>query len=190
MIASIRARLRHDDRGITLIELMVYSALSVVVISLAGALVANSARVNTTVQTTAQTTGVGQVIARSLSTGVLNADWASTPTTGTTQFFTVHTAGRGATVTWSCQAWYFTSSNGGAMYTTTSSSAITAPTGTPTGWILLGTGISAVGSTPVFAGSGTGIVLSMNVSNGGAKPVLISTTVTKRQSASGVTSCQ
>jgi Tfp pilus assembly protein PilW len=180
---------RRDDAGVTLIELMIYGLLSTLVLAMVGALFASNARVNNVVQSSSQVSGTAQIIADSVTRGVLNADWISTPTTGTSQFVVAHTAGSGASVTWNCQAWFYDTANGGTVYTKISPNRIAAPVSI-VGWTRLGSGITKVNGAAIFSGSGGGVTLSMNATAKGTAPVLVATSVTKRQTSATVTTCQ
>jgi len=139
---------KQDSRGFTLIELLISSGLAVIVVGIASGILINGIRTQDTANTVTNAANVAQQVVRSIQTGVRNASAitvTSDPVAGT-QLLLARTVGSDPTTTAaSCQAWYYTPSNGGSVYTkrTTPASAIALPAGGPHGsWTLLGSGIS------------------------------------------------
>jgi len=158
---------RDDASGFTLIELLISGALSLIVLGIGSGVFVNGIRTQETAQTV--TTAANTV--------------TSDPVAGT-QLLLARTVGSDPNTTAaSCQAWYYTPSNGGEVYTkrTTPASVISLPSGGPQGsWMLLGTGISpsdpATGK--VFnAPSGGRVELKFDVA-AGAHPYVLMNTMT------------
>lgn len=177
------------EGGFSLIELMVYSLLLIIVISVVGGILINSLTVSRDVRSNTQAATLGQLVATSVDTGIRQASWISLTNTGSNQFLTARTTTGGATIGWQCQAWYFNASGTGSLYTKTSTTAIAAP-GSTTGWTLLGTGIAAPSGGKVFTTSGKGIQLQLQLAVGSGRPaILIQSTTQSRQSATESAPC-
>jgi type II secretory pathway pseudopilin PulG len=170
--------------GFTLVELLVSALVSLVVLFVAGSLLVTGLRTQNTVQNVTNASTTAQQIARSVQSGVRNATAVtviSDATAGTQLLLARTVSGDPVSTAASCQAWYYTPANGGAIYTTktTPASAISLPAGGPQGvWTLLGIGVSP--SDPVIgkvfnAPSGSRVDLSLEVSAGANPYVLIAT---------------
>jgi hypothetical protein len=170
--------------GFTLVELLVSAALTLIVLFVAGSLLITGLRTQGTVQNVTNASTIAQQIARSVQSGVRNATAVtviSDAAAGTQLLLARTVSGDLASSAASCQAWYYTPANGGAIYTTrtTPASAIALPAGGPQGvWTLLGTGVSP--SDPVIgkvfnAPSGSRVDLTLEVSAGANPYVLVAT---------------
>jgi len=183
---------RGSDAGFTLIELLVYISLAGIVLSIVGGMLISSLRAEASVRTASEATTLGQLIARSVQGGMRNASAARLTTNADdTQMLIVRTAGRGASVTWSCQAWFYDPVNDGTLYTrtTTPAATIAVPTsGTIGSWTLLGDGIATSG-TPVFDGIPTRISIDLDIEAGDRAPISITTTATTRTLATESQPC-
>jgi len=184
-MSAPRPGLRTADHGFTLVELLVASALFLIVLSVVGGMVASSLAVDRVVRSQTAAANIGQLIARSVESGVREASWISATASGGTELLRVRTATNGATLGWQCQAWYF---DGDALYVRTSDLAIAAPTGL-NGWTMLGDGLGGRDGGRVFAASGRGVVLSLEVEVADRPPLLIQTTATSRQSSTESAPC-
>lgn len=186
------------DRGFTLIELMLYMALSIIVLVIAGGILISGLRTQETARTVTDAANTAQQIVRSVQAGVRNASAitvSSDATTGT-QLLLARTIGSDPNSTAaSCQAWYYSPLNGGAIYTTrtTPASVITLPSGGPQGvWTILGAGItpSDPATGKVFnAPSGGRVELKFDVAAGTHPYVLINTMTYTPQSATVSAPC-
>ncbi|WP_150307837.1 hypothetical protein [Planctomonas psychrotolerans] len=191
MSTDVRRAARNDrgearyERGFTLVELLIYSMLSIVVLLIVGGILINSLRAEQLVRTSTDATSTGQLVSQSVTTGVRNASaiaW-SEPAPGT-ELLLVRTVGSGATETWSCQAWHF---GGGEVRTTRSTSLIPTPTAAAlSGWTLLVDGAAPSAGSPVFDLDATErrVDLTVEVAAGTGKPVLIKTSALSRQPVS------
>jgi type II secretory pathway pseudopilin PulG len=175
---------KENSQGFTLIELLISSGLAIIVVGIASGILINGIRTQDTANTVTNAANVAQQVVRSIQTGVRNASAitvTSDPVAGT-QLLLARTLGSDpATTAASCQAWYYTPANGGAVYTkrTTPASAISLPASGPQGsWTLLGSGISP--SDPVTgkvfsAPSGGRVELKFDVAAGSHPYVLMNT---------------
>ncbi len=171
-----------EDRGITLVELLVYMMLAIVVLTIVSAILINSFRAQSQVQDGAQSASTAQLIAESVGQGVRNASAleVTTPASGTTILRTRSIDGS-ASGAWYCQAWVY---SGGEVRTTRSTSAIPTPdAATLATWTLLARGVEAVGSSPVFAvgADERSLDLSLTVAEGATVPILINSVMVAQQ---------
>ena len=167
----------ESDRGMSLVELLVYMSLSLVVLIVAGAMLISSTRAQTQVSGATSASTAGQLIMRSVQTGVRNASDVdlAVPSTGT-QILTVRTQDGQTPVQWSCQAWYFTPAEGGSLYTKRIPATVAIPApGSLSSWTLLGTGVSVSGA-PVFTASAGLVTVSLSISAGAGAPQALKST--------------
>ena len=187
-----------DEPGFTLIELLISSGLSIIVLVIAGGILVTGLRTQETARSVTDAANTAQQIVHSVQAGVKNASAitvGSGPTTGT-QILLVRTLSPDPNSTLaSCQAWFYTPANGGAVYTTksTPAAAITVPTGGPQGvWTILGTGVSPADPSTgkVFnAPSGGRVELKFDIAAGAHPYVLINTMTYNSQSTSVSAPC-
>lgn len=187
----MRARFR-DDQGFTLIEIVVSTLLfSLVAIAIGGILIGASAA-EREVRTVSAATNAGQLVARTVEDAVTNAALPILITTvGTNdQLLQVRTAGRGATVSWTCAGFYYSAASGTIRYTTSSASLVGTTAASQASWTLLADGVAKQGTTDVFQASGsTGVIFTFTVDSGTTNPVAFASTVTSRTNVSGSAPC-
>jgi prepilin-type N-terminal cleavage/methylation domain-containing protein len=195
MIARLR---RTSDSGFTLIELLIYMLLFGLVLSIAGAIVVNTARTSKTVTSVTEASAAGQLVAYSVEKGIRNSsDFNLTPVGSTDQFLVARTARNGEPLTWVCEAWYYTSAGNGSIRHTVSSTEIAAPTVADLAtWTLLGTGIApkiSEGTPPVpihvFEAADDLLTLSFSALAGDHPPVDITSSALSRAGATGSPAC-
>lgn len=189
-----------DERedGFTLVELMIASGLTIIVLVIAGGILISALRTQEIARSVTDAANTAQQIVHSVQAGVKNASAitvTSDATTGT-QLLLVRTVSSDPNSTApSCQAWYYTPANGGAVYTkkTTPAATITLPSGGPQGvWTILGTGVSPADPTTgkVFnAPNGGRVELKFDVAAGSHPYVLINTMTYNSQSTSVSSPC-
>lgn len=179
--------MKRDDKGFTLVELLIASGLMVLVAVIVGSILVNSFNAEKTVRTTTQAASAGQLVASSIEQGVRNATWLDLAATNGEYFLRVRTASGAETVTWSCQAWFV---SGGSAYTRVATTAITRPTtANLTGWTLLASGLAQSGSTAVLSKDNRQIHITFEVTAGDAQPVLIQTSALSRQTGTESAPC-
>jgi type II secretory pathway pseudopilin PulG len=189
---------KEDEAGFTLVELTIATGLTLIVLVIAGGILISGLRTQEVARTVTDAANTAQQIVHSVQTGVKNASAitvTSNATTGT-QLLLVRTVSSDPNSTApSCQAWYYTPSNGGAVYTTktTPAVAITLPTGGPQGiWTILGTGVSPADPTTgkVFnAPNGGRVELKFDVAAGVHPYVLVNTMTYNSQSTTVSSPC-
>jgi len=184
------------EAGVSLVEVIIASALSLLVLSVVFGLFVSSSNTQTSVRTRTQAADLGQLIARSVVQGVDNATALKVQTDSATgsQLMVARTYGmnpavdptQGSSSGTSCQAWFYSPASGGAVYTkrTSPAAAIAMPSGTPdSSWSLIGAGLEVqVGAAPSAAifstPDGNRVDLKFDVLNGEGNPVHIETTAT------------
>ena len=195
-----RLALKRDDAGFTLIELLIYVSLMVVVVTLVGAILLTALTGQKDITDSSSGSTGGQLVTQSISSNVRSATAIHVTTISSSrELLQVSTPGRGATAAPKCVALYFTTDDGGAVFTKTSSTTIAAPTGSnPSGWTKLAEGLvkSARSGAPTTilsanASMTTSVSYEFAISNGSGKPQLFASTITSRQNitASGSASC-
>lgn len=138
-----------DDRGFTLIELIVATAILTLVLSIVGGLIISMIQTDRTVRATTTATTQGQLVTESIERGIRNSVEQGTPArafaittlSNSDQLLVARTAGSGATIAWRCTAWYYSASER-SIRTRTSTTAIATPSATArANWTLLADGI-------------------------------------------------
>jgi len=181
----------QKSKGFTMLELLVASALSIMILVIAGSVLIAGLRTQESSQSVTDAANTAQQIVRSIQAGVKNSSAISVSTNGATgaQLLMTRTISSDPNSSApSCQDWYYTPANGGLVYTkkTTPASPISLPNGGPQGlWTLLGTGVSPadIATGKVFnAPSGDRVELKFSVAAGSHPYVLISTMNYRTQS--------
>lgn len=180
------ARLRRDDSGFSLVELLIAMSLFAVVLTIVGNVIVSALTADRTVrEITGSTTG-GQLVVNVVEETVRNstAIRVTTNADGVSTFATVRTTAGGAA---RCHAFFFDSELG-AVFERTSTTAIPAPTPGAVGseWSRISEGIVPIddGSgtpRPVFAAEGTrGLAVNFTVDGASGPASLFVTAVTGR----------
>ena len=180
-----RGERHHPEAGITLVELLIYALLSLVVLAVVGGVLVSGLRTQATVQTVSDATTTAQQIVSSVQSGVRNASAVTivSPPTAGSQMLIARVVGLDpSSAAPSCQAWYYTPSNGGALYTkkTTPAAVIAVPSSDPpTGWSLLGVGVTpfSSGGAVFTAPAGLSVTLNIYVAAASQPHVSISTEI-------------
>ncbi|MHA6693293.1 PilW family protein [Homoserinimonas sp. A520] len=198
--------LDSSDRGMTLIELLVYSILSLLVLSIVGGLLISSLNAQGVVTDSSASTNGGALVADSVATGVRSSiDLRAVP--GDPSILLVHRLDDALATppTTHCEAWYF--GDGEVRTTRYAASSAVAPAtdsmvpawiegkaGAFSNWILLGTDATLTADSsgtpvPVFVATGTTQVeVALQMSVGRGSTVLVETTAVSRQKVpTGVT---
>jgi len=191
LIRRRKHSIHEDESGFTLVELIITSSLSVMVLAIAGSIFIAGLRTQEAAKSVTDAANTAQLIVRSIQAGVKNASAISVTSnavTGTQLLMarTVSTDPNSSAA--SCQDWYYTPSSGGFLYTrrTTPATPISIPVNGPQGsWTLLGTGVMPADAATgkVFnAPSGDRVELRFSVSAGSHPYVLINTMNYRTQS--------
>jgi len=183
----------QNNEGFTLVELLIYSFFSVIILAIAGGILISSLNVERETRGLAETSDLGQLVSRTVEEGARNAsDIRAEPLTADGQLLRARVAvgTTGGSVTWECQAWYYSSATTGFYWAKSATGMVAAPlAGTnlhASPWLFLGEGLHPDDATGTFFGSdGSNVTLRFRVSSDSVDLVLIPNTVVKRQSAAG-----
>jgi type II secretory pathway pseudopilin PulG len=121
---------RRDERGFTLVELMISTGLTIIVLVITGGILISGLRTQEIARTVTNAANTAQQIVHSVQAGVKNASAItvnSDPVTGTQLLLVRTTSSDPNSTAPSCQAWYYTPSNGGAVYTKKTTPATAPP---------------------------------------------------------------
>ena len=187
----------RSEAGYTLVELLIYSSLLVLILTVVGGMFINTLASEQRVLDSADANTVSQLISDSVHSGVRNATALSLtqyPDTDNQLLVLKTSDSRSESAADRiCQAWYYTESNGGAMYFKRFSAGVTVLTALTVsdemdGWMLMGQGLALLSEQPIFATNSSvgpvNIALNFTINKGTtSSPVSISTTVMSRVDA-------
>lgn len=167
-------RLRTDQSGLTLIELMVTSLLLGLVSAVVVGIMISLLTTQRTVSTVTADTVSAQLVADSIGTPVRNASSFQLTTVGSNdQLLIARVASSTATITWRCTAWYYSASEQ-TIFTTTQSGPIATPTSAGlASWVVLAEGVTPFGESAIFTEDGPIVEVAYQVATGDTSPVAI-----------------
>jgi Tfp pilus assembly protein PilW len=182
---------RPSDAGLTLVELTVAMALSILIIGVAVGLFASAAKSQTTIANRSSASTSAQLVMRSLTQGIENASEFTVQTSGSDLMLVARTAGTGATLTWKCRAWYYQASTQTVRTTTTADGTkILLPTSAQlASWTRLATGIAPVGTTPIFQGVGQNLQVGFVAAVASGQSVTMQTTILQQSGVGASGTC-
>jgi prepilin-type N-terminal cleavage/methylation domain-containing protein len=158
-------RLRSDDSGFTLIELMTVVLLLSMVMSVLGGIFISTISAQQAVQNRTDATNDAQVAASGLDYAVRNASEFQLSANGADQLLVVRTATAGSSVGWTCASWYFDASaeelrqNISAVGT-----VVSAPSASELSqWTMVATGVTPVTGSTIFSASGGKLTIAFQV---------------------------
>ncbi|BDI23915.1 prepilin-type N-terminal cleavage/methylation domain-containing protein [Herbiconiux sp. L3-i23] len=181
----LKERLRRDD-GFTLIELVIYSALLLLVLGIVGSVmvsgITNQARITDTTSSTTES----QTAVESLGLGVRNATAINSPTVSR-PLLIVKTYKRGATADLQCQAWYYSATERTIRAKVTNNTKIGIPSASQLRtWTLLAENVAPVdSSTPIFQTSGRTVTVNFVVRSDAGSGQIVTTSIASRQNTVG-----
>lgn len=183
----------RDDRGFTLVELMVASMLFGLVMLVVSGIVVSTILTQQTVTTVTSATTDGQLVATTIDQRIRNSSEFKVTNVGTSdQLLVARVAGADATLTWSCYGWYYSAADGGSirMTTTPAGTKITTPTAAQlAGWTLLLSGVSPRSGSHIFSATGTQLSVAFNATAGDNRPTAIDFTTARLTGVSEVLAC-
>jgi len=179
-----------SEQGFTLVELIVYSALMLIVVALVAGFFMSGLTTTNRVQAVTSASRSGQVVADSIEMNIRNAtDFHLSAPVGTDQFLVARTAQRGPVLTWSCVAWYYSVANG-SIYFTQSDLAILRPTAADLlTWVLVDDSVAPLSGSAIFTATGQQLTVNFKSLAGDHPPIRISSSATSRAGASGNLTC-
>ena len=181
----------RDDAGMTLIELSIAAALSILVIGIAFGLFASAARSQNTISSRTAASTSAQLTMRSLTQGIENASEFSIQTSGSDLMLVARTAGSGTTLTWNCRAWYYQASTSTFRTTTTADGTkILLPTAAQLAtWTYLAGGVSTDGGAPIFQGVGQNLQVDFVSSVASGQSVTMKTNILQQTGVAASGTC-
>ncbi|MFC5928099.1 hypothetical protein D6T64_10350 [Cryobacterium melibiosiphilum] len=199
-MAQSRSAQVTSDGGFTLVELLVYVAFAVIVLTLVGGMLISTLTAEKDIVSRSESTTAGQSVAQSVHSAVRNSARLLLSPTDTGQLLVVSSVGGAAVLATSCEAWYYTDVDGGALYFKRADLAadlLEKPSaGVGNGWILLVQGMEPLAYvdevfTDSISAAGTATVslsFTADVVNQGS-PIVIESTTTSREVSWGPTTC-
>jgi prepilin-type N-terminal cleavage/methylation domain-containing protein len=143
------------DEGFTLIELVVASAILVIVLLGVGGLMFSTTVTQRTVSAVSQSASSAQTAADEIRTLVRNAaEFRLTAVDGTDQLLIARVAGTGATATYTCTAWYYAADEHQLRtknWPVAGSTTLPGNAAAVAGWTLLLDGVTPRTGSTVFA---------------------------------------
>lgn len=146
-----------DDDGMSLVELIIYGAVTAVLLSVLATLFASSLSAEAQTRDRDTATGRSQAVMSSLQSSIRNA--SDMRVDGNVLRAVVATGASG----WACEAWAVA---GERLLHRTSSAPISLPDASGTGWATLADGVSAARTGASFAISGRTVDVSLTVTAG------------------------
>ncbi|MBA4248302.1 MAG: hypothetical protein C0444_08420 [Microbacterium sp.] len=181
-----------NDRGFSLIELLVAMSLFAVVVTVVGSIIVSALTADRTVRDVTGSTTDGQLVVNVIEETVRNSTAVSIDpdADGSSIFAVARTTAGGAA---RCQAWFY-DNEVGTIFERSSAVAIVppAPGSVSTDWTAISSGVAPIvdnsgTAVPVFALDGTrGLAVSFSVDGGAGVSSLFITTVTGRAPQSNV----
>ncbi|WP_349898773.1 hypothetical protein [Parafrigoribacterium soli] len=172
--------------------------LIVLVLSVVGGLMISTTSTEAIVRTVTSATSSGQLVSRSVTTGIQNSGNSSstaapfklTAPSGNDQMLTALKVGSAATITYQCVAWYYSATERSVRYTTSGAAIPVPSSATLATWTLLSTGVSPLSGTGIFAQQGSkGVTLSFKEDAGKSNAVVFQTSATSRTGLTGNIAC-
>jgi prepilin-type N-terminal cleavage/methylation domain-containing protein len=182
----------HDDRGFTLVELVVASALLGLAMTVIGSMMMSLFSTERTVSGLNTGTNAAQLTATAIDDRISQASSFDVTNVGADQLLVARVAGRDEQLTWQCYAWYFSVADGGSIRYTV------APDGTAMGvpsasalatWSELITGVSSSAGAPVFDASGLRLSIAFDADAGSSPPIAIRLTSVRLDGVTEASSC-
>jgi prepilin-type N-terminal cleavage/methylation domain-containing protein len=183
---------RTNDRGFSLVELLIAMSLFAVIITIVGSIIISALTADRTVREVTGSTTSGQLVVNVIEETVRNstAVFVDPDADGVSVFAVARTTAGG---TARCQAWFY-DNEVGAFFEQSNATAIVPPTPGDVGadWTLLSSGVAPIDDNagsplPVIALDGTrGLAVNFSVDGGTQVSSLFITTVTGRAPQSNV----
>lgn len=186
-------RLRRDD-GFTLVELIVSSMLFSLVTLVAGGIFVGTLSAQQSVSAVTTSTTDAQLAGTSIDQGIRNSTGFDLTSAdgGADQLLVAHVAGSGTVLEWTCRAWYYDSSGGGSIRTTTAANGthIAAPPASALAtWTLLADGVEPVTGTTILSEAGATLSVAFHSTATGNQPIEIAFASSPLGGVTGDASC-
>lgn len=191
MIARLRTQFR-DDRGFSLVEMLVSSALFAMIVTGIVGVILVTLNAQRTVSVVSARTTEAQLVASEIDSRIRNSSEFQVTTSGTTQLVVARVAGSDATLTWRCYGWYYSASDGGVirMTSTAPGTEITMPTATQAAtWTLLLAGVVPRSGTTVFSAVDNQLSVAFDATAGDNLSIAIDFTTARLTGVSEALNC-
>ena len=143
-----RAHDRHTDGGLTLIELIVASALSLLVLGVIASIMISGFTAQKNVSATNEATSYAQLAARQMQAGIREASFVhieeGSSSGSQLMVARTETGSSGDDATWECQAWFYDDTAGAIFHITYPGDSFWPWGSDITNWIDLGSGLLEV----------------------------------------------
>ena len=185
-------RIRDEDSGFTLIELMAVTLLIAMVMSVLAGIFISTMLAQQTVGHRTEATNDAQVAASGLDYAIRNASEFQLTANSSDQLLVVRTATAGASVGWTCASWYFDES---ADELRQNISAVGTIVSAPSAdllstWTLVASGVTPVSGSTIFSASGGKLTVAFNVNHSNDdEPTAIQFTTAKLTSVTETHAC-
>lgn len=178
------------ESGFTLVELLIYSLLTVLVLAIVGGILISGMTAERLVRGVTEATSLGQIAANSVEQGVRNAaGFQLSAPNEDDQLLLARSAGSGSVITWTCEAWYYSGIER-TIRTFSSPSKIDIPNSNQLKtWRLLADGVSPYEGEQIFTNLGKRLALQFRVDAGDHSPVKIESSVLSRAGALETAPC-
>lgn len=182
-----------SESGIGLVELLIYVMLAVLVFSVAGSIFINGLRAEAIVRTATESTSAGQLALESIQRGVRNSSGLNIiipDGRSHDQLLKVRTASGGTNIVYTCEAWYYSESEG-TIRMESAPDGIPLKYSDPLTWTLLTQGVAPGASGKVFAMSDSGaeVTIDFTVTARERAPIVIHSSARSRTSSTEAPSC-
>ncbi len=173
-------KLRGDESGFTLPELLTYTLLLGLVLSVVAGIVVSSTVTERTVSGIVASSTNAQVAVDSIATGIRNSSAFKVDDVGGDQILRARVARGEDALSWVCSAWYYSSSRHELRYRV-SSTAIATPSSTQvTDWLLLADHVSPPSGQDVFTVASGEVALAFLAESADQTPTEIATSAARR----------
>lgn len=189
----IAVKKTNNDDGFTLVELLVTCLIMGLVFTVVATMfisISSAQRIVTGVTTS---TTDAQVAASTIEKSLRNSSEfkLTVPASTTDQLLVARVANQTNTLSWSCQAWYYSSTTG-SIYTTKTADGtkITAPTAMQLQtWPVLVTKVTPRTGTTIFTVDASKVIIAFNATPSGQPSIAIQTTAVKQTGTAEALSC-
>lgn len=171
---------KTDDAGMTLVELIVYAAVTALLLSVVATLFASSLGAQAQTRERDAATGRAQAVMGSLQSSIRNA--SDIRVDGDVVRAVVATGASD----WTCEGWTV---RGGSLMHKTSGAAIALPNASASGWTALVDGVAPSASGPAFVLAGRTLAVSLQVSAGEAKVPAVGEVLAQAKQGGTVKKC-
>lgn len=171
----------EDADGFTLIELIVYAALSLIVLVIIGGLFFQTFSVQSRVGTSTASTTNGQQTLSKIAKTVRNSTSVTVASSTSGSLIVTKTTNSAGTVTCGYKAYYFAYVGDGAIYYKASTATITEPAAAAlSSWKKVLTGATKPATQTPFTAVSTAVTMHFFVKVGTTSPVELNSTVVSR----------